>query len=46
VRCDVSPGASASREEGEARMDDLMFVGLTLIVFGLSWALAAFCERL
>jgi len=27
-------------------MGDLVFVGLTLIFFGLSWALVAFCDRL
>ena len=25
---------------------DLIFVGLTLVFFGLSWGLVEFCERL
>jgi len=27
-------------------MADLVFVGLTLVFFGLSWALVGFCDRL
>jgi len=27
-------------------MSDVIFVGITLIFFGLSWALVEFCDRL
>jgi len=27
-------------------MGDLVFVGVTLVFFGLSWALVGFCDRL
>jgi len=27
-------------------MSDLLFVGATLIFFGLSWVLVVFCDRL
>jgi hypothetical protein len=32
--------------KGGERMGDLVYVGLTVIFFGLSWALVGFCDRL
>jgi len=50
IRHGADPIVSAEREsnenQGGGTMADLVFVGLTLVFFGLSWALVDFCDRL
>jgi hypothetical protein len=38
-------GTFTPQTELEARAMDLVYVGLTLIFFGLTWALVKLCER-
>jgi hypothetical protein len=33
------------RERGRCRMSDLIYIGLALVFFGLSWAFVSLCER-